>query len=150
MAAQLEEIVNEVKTLKQDNAVRASECQQLRDELTKEGQHRIADDQNLSNDMIAATASSQAEISKLKADLLAIIQKHQGSQVGSSGYVKDTFHDKNAKDFKPKEWIGDKDKVPYKDFYDSMLNWASALHDDAVESMEQAEKGKFGCLVVMA
>ena len=25
-----------------------------------------------------------------------------------------------------------------------MLNWAGALHDDAVEVMEQAEKGKYG------
>ena len=33
-----------------------------------------------------------------------------------------------------------KDRVPFTEFYDSMPNWAGALHDEAVELMEQAEK----------
>ena len=40
--------------------------------------------------------------------------------------------------------MGDKDQVPFKEFYDSMLNWAEALHNDAVVGLEQAEKGKYG------
>ena len=40
--------------------------------------------------------------------------------------------------------IKSNDKINFKEFYDSMLNWASVLHEDAVELMEQAEKGRYG------
>ena len=138
--ASIEELVDQIKALQQQNETRAQETQTLRNEVNQEEANRINDFQKIGQEV---TAGYQGEIAKLKKDMIELIKKQQEEDQGH-GYKSSNFHDKDAKDFKPDKWAGDKDKVNFREFYDGMLNWASVLHEDAVELLEQAEKGNYG------
>ena len=120
-----EDMIEHIKALQQQNDVRSQETQTLRTELNN------------------VTVNYQAEIAKLKNDIIEMVKKNQREEQ-EHGYGSSKFKDKDAKEFKPDKWIGEKDKIGFREFYDSMLNWASVLHEDAVELMEQAEKGRYG------
>ena len=111
----------------------------------KQGEANRANDiQKFGQEINNITVNYQAEITKLKNDIIEMIKKKQNEEQEDGHYGSSKFKDKDAKDFKPDKWTGEKDKINFREFYDSMLNWASVLHEDAVELMEQAEKGRYG------
>ena len=121
MAATTEEIVNEIETLKDEMSTRAQESQLLKIEV-----------QALTEAIKAEGANRAADIQK--------IQKVIEAQYGHDDkWSYNRFREKRAKDFKPELWSGENDKTPFRELYDSMLNWAGALHDQAVEAMEQCQ-----------
>ena len=53
------------------------------------------------------------------------------------------YHDKEAGMLKPAQWQGAKDKIPFKEFSDGILNWATAIAEGALQQVEDAGRGDF-------
>ena len=130
--ASIEELVEQIKFLQQQNDIRSQEAQTLQIELN-----------NMESSRVNEIQGYKDEINKVRKDMIDLIKRQQEEE-RDEGYKKSNFHDKDAKDLKPDKWTGEKDKVNFKEFYDSVLNWASVLHEDAVELLEQAGKCNYG------
>ena len=51
-------------------------------------------------------------------------------------------NDKEASMLKPAVWQGAKDKIPFKEFSDGILNWAAAIAEGALQQIEAAGRGE--------
>ena len=117
--ASVEEFVDQIKFLQQQNEIRAQEAQALQKEVQ------------------TVTTGYQEEINKLKKEIIDLIKRQQEEEQ-DSGYKKSNFHDKDAKDFKPEKWAGEKDKVNFREYMlsEKMMGRVQGLrgeHDDEMD-----------------
>ena len=119
--ASVDDMIEQIKSLQQQNEVRSQETQALRNELKQEEANRANDIQKFGQEVNNITVNYQAEIEKIKNDIIEMIKKKQQEEQ-EYGHGSSEFKDKNAKDFKPDKWTGEKDKINFREFYDSMLN----------------------------
>ena len=108
----------DIMELRAENTLRATETAQLKEE--------------------ARNTSKQFEerIEKLEYMLKAMKEDEQRGRM-----TRKSFADKDARDMKPAIWSGEGSKVPFKEFSDSLLNWASVLHAEGIVMMEKAARG---------